>query len=139
MQPSIEGSVEQSPLTQPRHHLGYLEQNNIRAEGCSHLSKAQWTKLQTLDLGISWVIQGITISELKDAAIYRRLSGPNSTYSTYVSVALFREQQYRSLGMPEFIEGSMDQPPRNQPRYQHGYLAENNIDKDGFAYVKNMC
>ncbi len=56
MQPSIEGSVEQPPITQPMFQLGYLDDNNIGSEGCRHLSNAQWINLQSLDLRISWVI-----------------------------------------------------------------------------------
>ncbi len=56
MQLSIKGSVEQPPYTQPKYQLGYLGWNNIGAEGCSHLSKAQWSNLHTLDLCIGWFI-----------------------------------------------------------------------------------
>jgi len=57
MQPSIEGSVEQPPHSPPMYQsCYYLESNDIGAEGCSHLSKAQWTNLHTLYLCISRVI-----------------------------------------------------------------------------------
>ena len=41
--------------------------------------------------------------------------------------------------MQPSIEGSVDQPPHSQPRYQLCYLGSNDIGRNGFAFVKNMC
>ncbi len=56
MQASIEGLVDQPQHTQPMYQLLYLDNNNIESEGCSHLSKAQWTNIHTLNLGINCTI-----------------------------------------------------------------------------------
>ena len=80
---------------------------NIGDEGCSLLSKAQWN-LYALDLCISCVIELETISELQDAVISRMHSGQISTYLSYVSVVLFRQQQNWSLRMQPFVEGLLD-------------------------------
>ena len=90
MQISFSVEVEQPPNTPPRYQLWYLGNNNIGAEGCSHLCQSKWNNLQTLNLGISCGTKETTILELKDAAIFLSRSGITSKYLTYVSVMVFR-------------------------------------------------
>jgi len=42
MQHYIEGSVDSSPRTQSMYDLSNLDSNNIKDEGCAHLSQSQW-------------------------------------------------------------------------------------------------
>ena len=91
MQAFIRDSLEQSQNTLPKYHVCNLGTNNFGAEGCSHLSRAQWSNLLLIDLCTSCVIQLTTLLELKDAGIWQSLSGLTSKYSTYVSFLLFRE------------------------------------------------
>ena len=96
MQISIAVEVEQPPNTQPRYQLWYLVSNEIGDEGCKYLSQSNWNNLQTLYLCISNGIETRTRLELRDANIYRSRSGTTSKHSNYVSVMVFRQQQYWS-------------------------------------------
>lgn len=80
MQSSIEGSVAKSPYSLLRHQSYYLGTNKIGSEGCRHLLKGQWNQLHKVNLGMIGGIEGRTISELKDAAICRRVSGKTSIH-----------------------------------------------------------
>ena len=56
MRDAIEDSVDQTLNTLPMFKLSYLDRNNIGAEGCSHLLKAQLTNLHTLNVCIFYAI-----------------------------------------------------------------------------------
>ena len=70
-----------------------------------------------------------------DAIIYRSRTGTTSKHSTWVSVMVFRQQQYWRWGMQLSIEVELEQPPKTLPGYQLWYLDSNNIGDGGCNYL----
>ena len=85
MQTFIESILDQYQRSQTWYHLNYLGSNNIGDEGCRYLSKTEWNNLHRLDLCIIYNMKPRILSELKDADISQRHSGPISIISILVS------------------------------------------------------
>ena len=76
---------------------------------------------------------------MRDANIYRWRSGTTSKHSSYVSVMVFRRQQYWSGGMQISIAGEVEQPPNTRATYQLFSLGSNKIGKQGYKMLKGKC
>ncbi len=62
-----------------------IDNNNIGAGGCEHLSKADWKSLQTLYLRILTTTKRATRSKPKDVNISKDPVGNKLTHYTYVN------------------------------------------------------